>query len=217
MPTTSPSPARTLARAERAAIADLAPTLGADAPTLCGDWTVKDLVVHLLMRERSPLAQAAGFVPPLSGLARRAERRWARADLPLLADQLRRPVLSWAAVPPLDRLANTVELFVHHEDLRRAQPGWTPRDLGDAAEDELWRMLRPIAMVTTRKVGAPVVAVDARSGRRATVRRGEGPAVVTGRPSELALLLLGRDEVDGVEVTGPDLAVRRLRIADLGL
>ena len=28
---------------------------------------------------------------------------------------------------PIDTLANTVEFFVHHEDVRRAQAGWTPR------------------------------------------------------------------------------------------
>ena len=45
-----------LARRERAALCDLALVLGEDAPTLCGAWTAKDLVAHLLVRERSPLA-----------------------------------------------------------------------------------------------------------------------------------------------------------------
>ncbi|HEY1134854.1 MAG TPA: TIGR03085 family metal-binding protein [Nocardioides sp.] len=212
MPTTSPS----LARAERTALADLALRAGADAPTLCAGWTVKDLVVHLLVRERNPLAQAGEFLPPLAGLTRRATERWERADLPLLADQLRRPFLTWAAIRPVDRLVNTVEFFVHHEDVRRAQPDWTPRDLDDAAEDELWRLLKPIATMATRKVGAPLVAVDARNGRRIVVRGGDGPAVVTGRPQEVLLRMLGRDQVHDVDVSGPDLAVRRFQIATLG-
>ncbi|MDT9592712.1 TIGR03085 family metal-binding protein [Nocardioides zeae] len=204
------------ARAERLALADLAEQVGADAPTLCEGWVVRDLLVHLLVRERNPLAQAGTLLPPLRGLTRRAERRWGRADLPLLADQLRRPVLSWASVPLLDRLANTVEMFVHHENVRRAQEGWSPRDLGDDVEDDLWRSLRPVAAMATRTVGAPVVAVDSRTGAEATVRRGDGPAVVRGRPSEVVLALLGRTQVHDVEITGPDLAVRRLRNATLG-
>ncbi len=213
MPTSFPS----FARAERSALADLAVEVGPDAPTLCGGWTVKDLVVHLLVRERNPLAQAGELLPPLAPLTARATERWGRADLPLLADQLRRPFLTWAAIGPVDRLANTVELFVHHEDVRRAQPGWVARDLPEAAEDELWRMLKPVGVLATRKVGAPLVAVDARNGRRTVLRRGDGPAVVTGRPQEVLLRLLGRDQVHDVDVSGPDLAVRRFQIATLGL
>ncbi|WZH53270.1 MAG: TIGR03085 family metal-binding protein [Nocardioides alkalitolerans] len=212
MPSTFP----TFARAERSALADLAVEVGPDAPTLCDGWTVKDLVVHLLVRERNPLAQAGELVPPLSPLTKRATERWGRADLPLLADQLRRPFLTWAAIGPVDRLVNTVELFVHHEDVRRAQPGWTPRDLPDTAEDELWRLFKPVAVMATRKVGAPLVAVDSRNGRRVVLRRGDGPAVVTGRPQELVLRLLGREQAHDVDVSGPDLAVRRFQIATLG-
>lgn len=205
-----------LARAERDALADLVIALGPDAPTLCSPWTTKDLVVHLLVRERNPLAQLGEVVRPLAPLTRRATERWSRADLPLLVDQLRRPRLTWAAIGPVDSLVNTVEYFVHHEDVRRAQPGWRPRELDDAAEGGLWRALRLVAPLATRKVGAPVVAVDARTGARQVVRRGDGPAVVTAPPSELVLALLGRDQTEGVEITGPDLAVRRLRIASLG-
>ena len=53
---------RTLALDERAALCDTALALGADAPTLCGDWTVKDLLVP----PAGPRAQPAR-VPPGSG------------------------------------------------------------------------------------------------------------------------------------------------------
>ena len=45
-----------LSRTERAALCNTALDAGADAPTLCEGWTVKDLVIHLLVRERDPLA-----------------------------------------------------------------------------------------------------------------------------------------------------------------
>ena len=47
-----------LALDERAALCDTALAVGADAPTLAGDWTVKDLLCHLLVRERSLLGAA---------------------------------------------------------------------------------------------------------------------------------------------------------------
>ena len=39
-----------LARRERLALADLAEQLGPDAPTLCGDWSTRDLLAHLVVR-----------------------------------------------------------------------------------------------------------------------------------------------------------------------
>ncbi len=59
-------PMTRLARSERAALCDLALQVGADRPTLCEGWTVKDLVVHLLVREGSPAAVGI-VVPPLAG------------------------------------------------------------------------------------------------------------------------------------------------------
>ena len=118
-----------LARRERVALCDLALVLGEDAPTLCGDWTAKDLVAHLLVRERSPLAVvgtgAAAVRPdrardgPAGAAGLRGAGRAAARPRPDTAGRCRR----------VDKLFNTVEYFVHHEDLRRAQPDWEPREL----------------------------------------------------------------------------------------
>ncbi|WP_254185823.1 hypothetical protein [Nocardioides panacis] len=56
--TRSPRPAQL----ERTALCDTALQVGEDGPTLCDGWDVKDLVVHLLVREGSPAA--AGIVLP---------------------------------------------------------------------------------------------------------------------------------------------------------
>ena len=64
-----------MSRSERAALCNAALDAGESAPTLCGDWTVKDLVIHLLVRERDPLGAPGILVPQLEWLARRAERR----------------------------------------------------------------------------------------------------------------------------------------------
>src|SRR4051794_10618205 len=77
-----------LAQTERAALCDLALQLGEDQPTLAGEWTVKDLVVHLLLREGSPAAVGI-TVPALAGVADAASRRIARQDFPVLVERLR--------------------------------------------------------------------------------------------------------------------------------
>lgn len=210
------------ARTERDQLCDLALALGPDAPTLCGGWTVKDLVVHLLVRERSLVGAPGIVVPALSGLTERVSEHVARADLPLLVDQLRRPRFTWAAVPPVDRLANAVEFFVHHEDLRRAQPGWEPRRLADADEGLLWRRLAVMGRGLVAGAAVPLVVEDARTGVRRTLRGPDGGAgaedtvVARGMPSELLLYCFGRDQVSGLELGGSDDAVRRLESAPRG-
>ena len=105
-----------LARRERHKLCDLALTVGAEAPTLCGDWTVKDLVAHLLVRENRPLAAAGIVVPPLSGLTERSMERMAREDFGVLVEKLRDPGLTMYRIPPAEVAFNTLEYFVHHSD-----------------------------------------------------------------------------------------------------
>ena len=44
----------TAAQRERAALVETMRSVGPDAPTLCGDWTTRDLAAHLVTRERRP-------------------------------------------------------------------------------------------------------------------------------------------------------------------
>ncbi len=211
-------PSGTLARRERRALCDTAITVGSDAPTLCGGWTAQDLVVHLLVRERHPAAALGILVRPLGGLTERATLRVGRADFPVLVERLRRPWPVPFGLAPLDALANTAEMFVHHEDLRRASPGWVPRALPRADEDVLWRVLRVAGRGLARPAGVPVQVERADAAGTATLVGGDGePAVLTGRPSELLLFVYGRGQVRDVQVEGPDRAVAALRAADLGL
>ena len=111
---------------ERQPLCDTALAVGADEPTLCGDWTVKDLVVHLLVREGGP-RRGRDLVAPLAGLTDRRGRTRRARRLPGAGGEVRRPRLPPCAVPLVDAWSNTLEFFVHHEDIRRAQPAWEPR------------------------------------------------------------------------------------------
>ncbi|MCW2845315.1 MAG: hypothetical protein JWN22_3231 [Nocardioides sp.] len=206
-----------LARRERHDLCDLALALGEDAPTLCGEWSAKDLVAHLLVREHRPLGAAGITVPFLAGLTDREMARMARKDFAVLVEKLRDPGLTPYALPGLEQLLNTVEYFVHHEDLRRAQPGWAPRELDPADESRLWSAARVAGRGLVRPAGVPVRLRRSDTGSTATLRRGDDPVVVTGPPSEIVYFLLGRDQVRGLELEGPADRVERLRAADLGI
>lgn len=205
-----------LARRERHALCDLALVLGEDAPTLCGEWTAKDLVTHLLVRENRPLGAVGIAVPALSGLADWSMARLARQDFAVLVERLRDPGLTPYALAPVERLANTLEYFVHHEDLRRGQPGWEPRDLDDADLDAVWRAIRLGGRALARPAGVPVRIRRSDTGATAVLRGGADQVTVEGPVPELVLFLFGRSQVRDLTYDGPPERVADLRGADLG-
>jgi uncharacterized protein (TIGR03085 family) len=131
-----------LARRERLALCDTALRAGPDAPTLCAPWDVRHLLCHLLVRERNPVAAVGVAVPPLSGLTERAMASLARTDFDVLVDRFRRPWIVPFALPGVEQVIDTLEFFVHHEDIRRAQPQWAPRSLTESDEGTVWAFLR---------------------------------------------------------------------------
>ena len=206
-----------LARRERHALCDLALCVGEDAPTLCGDWTAKDLVAHLLVRENRPWASVGIVVPPLSGLTEKSMERMARKDFGVLVEKLRDPGLTAYALKPVEVLANTLEYFVHHEDLRRAQPGWTPRELPTDDEDTLWKAIRRGGRYLTRSVDVPLRLSRTDGSGSATLHRGADPVTIFGRPSELALFVFGRTQVSDLTFEGSEDSIAALRAANLGV
>lgn len=202
-------------RRERAALCDLLAALGPDRPTLCAGWQTRDLAAHLLLRERRPLAAAGIVVPALAGHTARVQRNLAAGSYPDLLARLRRPPLPLRPAR-LEYAVNCLELFVHHEDVRRAQPDWRPRPLPAGLAVGLWRRVRTLARVRLRRFPATVSVVATGQGR---VHTGTGgPALVlAGDPGELALWSTGRQAVARVRITGPDELVTRLAATRLHL
>src|ERR1700722_9926765 len=146
----------TYARDERLAVCALLDEAGPDQPTLCAGWRTADLAAHLVLRERRPDAGLGVLGGPLAGRTRRMQAKLARqVPFPRLVEMIRTgpPTLSVFAIPGADAQANSVEYFVHHEDVRRAQPDWQPRGLDQGLSDLLWRRLK-LARLLLRK--APV-------------------------------------------------------------
>jgi uncharacterized protein (TIGR03085 family) len=202
------------AHAEREALADLFEQVGDRAPTLCEGWTTRDLAAHLVLRESSP-ASVGIAVRPLAGVAEGVRRRYARWSWEELVAAVRRPPwYSPMAWPAVEKRLNTAEFFVHHEDVRRAQPGWEPRALTPGQERALAAVLRAQARALYRN--APVgVTLRRPDGETLVARRGDG-VVVSGPVPELVLHAFGRKEHARVEVTGSPEAVAALRGSPLG-
>lgn len=200
------------AHAERQALSDLLLERGPQGPTLCAGWTTADLVAHLVVRENRPDAAAGLLVPPLAGYTERVRRQMlASAPYPELVARFRQGPPSWSPVSlrPVDAAMNTVEYFVHHEDVRRAAEGWEPRELPAAAQEELWRRLR-MARLVLRRLPVEITLADA-SGRTQRITKG-GPQIrVHGEPGELTLWALGRKDAARVRLTGDAEAIRVLQ------
>lgn len=178
---------------ERSHLANLFDDLGPDQPTLCGEWTTRDLVAHLLIRERRPDAAGGILVP---ALARRTERVMASVSDQPYADLVQKfrdgpPFWSPLGWPVVGDKANLFEFFVHHEDVRRAQPDWQPRPDDGRRDDALWSSLKMAARLLLRK--SPVGVVLQSVGRADIVaRKGERSVTLVGLPGEIVLLSFGR-------------------------
>lgn len=191
-------------------------TVGPDAPTLCGDWTARDLAAHLVLRERRLDASPGIVVSALAGYAERVRKGIAARDWNGLLDDVRAGAPVWSPFHWVDEQANLAEMFVHHEDVRRARGDRSVRTLPDGMQDKLWRIATGLGR---RSYGrSPVgVVLERPDGRRATVRAaGAGTVTLRGEPSELLLHAFGRDQVrvefvgaaeDVAVVTGLDRSV----------
>lgn len=181
---------------ERQALCDLFGQLGPDAPTLCGGWLSRDLAAHLVLRDRRPDAAAGILIKPLAGHTERVQREFAAKPWDELVRLVRTgpPSLSPFSIPALNETVNGTEYFVHHEDLRRGEPGWSPRPADATRDAALWTALGRIARLNFRR--SPVGVVLRRpNGAEVTAKRGPTTVAVIGEPGELLLYAFGRNEV----------------------
>ncbi len=206
-----------LAQAERQALADILLDTGPDQPTLCDGWTTRDIAAHLVVRDRRVDTGLAVLLPLMGGHDDRVRSQFASRPYAELIALLRAaPWWSPLSNPLLEPLTNTLELFVHHEDVRRCGKGWRPRVLAPDQERALWAPTRVIGWFNLRRSRTPVL-LDAPGYGQATLGSGGERVRVVGRPSELAMFVTGRQGAADVQLDGPPEAVARLRAAHLSL
>jgi uncharacterized protein (TIGR03085 family) len=196
---------------ERAELADLLDRLGPDAPTCCEGWTTAHLAAHLVVRDSRPDSlpgyglELLGVQGPVPAWSHHLEDR-VRTSTPYaeLVRRFRAGPPAWSPMSwpgPLQRLTVS-EFLIHHEDVRRAQPGWAPRALPVQTQDDAWRAALASARLAARAKGRTLVL--RRSDATGVERRvGSGERTTTtlvGEPLEILLWLSGRRTVARVDV-----------------
>ncbi|AEA25331.1 maleylpyruvate isomerase family mycothiol-dependent enzyme [Pseudonocardia benzenivorans] len=200
---------RTMARAERADLADFLATLTPeewDAPTLCERWTVRDVVAHMFSYDELSMF----------GLVRRLANGPGRAnDIGVAAYRDRSPEQLVALVRDhLDprglpaafggRIALT-DCTIHHQDIRRplGRPREIPPDRLRVALD--YALFAPPIKARPRVRGLTLQATDLEW------RSGAGP-LVEGPAESLLMAAAGRAGVTD-ELSGPGVPTLAERIA----
>ncbi|BFV59854.1 TIGR03085 family metal-binding protein [Kitasatospora sp. CMC57] len=203
------------ARVERQRLTELLRTAGPDAPTLCTGWTTHDLAAHLVLREHRMDAAAGIRLPLLTRWTARVQEGYRARPYEELLRLFRTgpPVLSPFALPGADEAANTVEYFVHAEDVRRGGDAWQPEPLDPGLAEGLWRRLPMLARLEAGRKSPVRLVLRRPDGRSVTVNRRTGPTVeITGEPGELVLFAFGRGARAQLAVSGPEDAVEALRV-----
>ena len=162
---------------------------------MCEGWTTRDLAAHLVVREGRLDAAPGIAIPFLAGYTDKVQRQTAASTDwdGLLAKIASGPPL-FSPFKLIDAVANMDEMFIHHEDVRRAQTDWQPRTsrrrtpsrdcAGRSAVMARLTMGSVPARVTLQTPDGETVAVV-----------GRGPELtVTGDVGELTLFIAGRDE-----------------------
>lgn len=224
---------QSFARRERQALATALRDAGPDAPTLCEGWDTGDLAAHVWQRDNR-MWQAAGLgIKPLAGYTRRTMDQIKARPLDQVAAEIAEGPVAKVSPFQVDRLnekLNESEMFIHTEDVRRANGQTDPRVFGPADSDVLWRLALGMARMALR--GAPTGVALARTGDRPVVvkkpkhhdHHGRGHAThdgahahdsqtvtVVGPAGELVLWLSGRREHAQVELTGSPEAIAQLQ------
>lgn len=220
----------TLAQRHRQALCEAASAAGPDAPTLCEGWDVRDLLIHLVVRDARPDVAIAMVVSPLSSHADNVQATLAALPFGELVDRVRSGPPRWspAAAAPIDGAMNVAEFLIHTEDIVRAtgEHGEAVSSTGRGASNSqtpyaddtveaAWTLLRRAGRLFYRASPTGVVAVANGVGRAALRRppKGRGSIILQGAPVELLLHAFGRRDHCAVDVIGDASEVTAFRTA----
>uniref|UniRef100_UPI003D8BD902 TIGR03085 family metal-binding protein n=1 Tax=Gordonia sp. B7-2 TaxID=3420932 RepID=UPI003D8BD902 len=208
----------TSAQDERAALVDTFRAKGPDAPTLCEGWTTRDLLAHLVVRERRLDTGPGILIKQFAPHTEKVRSAAAAKDWDVLLDELAGGPPVYSPFKLVDRWANLGEMFVHHEDVLRggADPDgpWVPRQLSDQLSSDLRTPARSIGKMALKNVPATVTLRTDSGEDLVTVGHGD-PVTITGTPGELTLFAFGRAPVD-LEFSGDDAAVAAVKASKRG-
>lgn len=204
----------TFAATERQELAALLRRLGPTAPTCCDGWDTFDLVTHLYLREHRLDAALGMFVSALSPRLERVTNELKTRGFEYLVQRWQQGLPP--ALSRLEPVLNTLENFVHHEDVRRAQENWQPRSFELATLQQLDAPARRLLPLLLRRSTVPVVVEAAglprwiAHDRRGVVTKGNAVAHLRGPLPEIILWAYGRPTVVQV-LFGPEEYLSQVR------
>jgi uncharacterized protein (TIGR03085 family) len=215
-----------LRRQERAAVCTTFREVGAEAPTLCSQWSAADLAGHLVVSERYggvpmvlayplrrvlPPGVREGLMRSLRGIGdRQIKSATAKGWDWLLGRMEAGPPVAYqlSSIAPI----RLIEEWIHHEDVRRAN-NMRPRPSSPELDDALWNaalLLTSFPEFLPAREGLEVVLPDGRTHRLGNTTRVRLEAA----PGELLLFLAGRTAAAHVTATGDADVIQAL---DTGL
>ena len=182
---------------ERSRLADLLEELSDPewrTPSLCREWTVREVAAHLTLAHTGPLSAAGSLIRAGGGfnrMIRDTAIRQARLPVQEYPRRLRSMVGSRRTAPFITELEPLVDVLCHAQDIARpiGRPYPMPADAAVAAAEHIWRRSFPFR-AQRRLRGYELVATDA-PWRAGVGVRVEGPIsalllLVSGRPAALA-------------------------------
>lgn len=206
-------------QSERRELCDLFDEVGPDAPTLCGDWTTRDLAAHLVMRERRPDGAVGILFSPAAGYADKVQTSIANTSWSKLVETVRSgpPIWSPTRIAAVDKLANTVEFFVHHEDVRRAGDSWDERVLSTELSEGLHSSVSKLARQLTKSSKFGIVLEPTDDLKPIVANKATPSVTVRGSMGELVLFAYGRMDHADVELVGDEDAVSAVENTSFGI
>ncbi|HLL67552.1 MAG TPA: maleylpyruvate isomerase family mycothiol-dependent enzyme [Micromonosporaceae bacterium] len=182
---------------ERSRLADLMEDLSEPewrTPSLCSEWTVREVAAHLTLAHTGPLSATVSLIRAGGGfnrMIRDTAIRQARLPVREYPRRLRAMVGSRRTAPFITAFEPMIDVLCHAQDIARpiGRPYPMPTAPAAAAADRIWRQSFPF-QAQRRLRGFELVATDApwRAGGGVRV---EGPIaalllLVSGRPAAVA-------------------------------
>lgn len=189
-----------IAAVERGQLCDLFEAVGPSRMTLCEGWTTHHLAAHLKIREGGPLDFVRNALPGDKVVDDMVESE----DYADLVAAIRRgpALVSLFNIPKAGEAMNTLEFLIHHEDVRRGEGEWEPRDLPTWVQDQIWGQVVKTTKLASLRSKRQLTLHRGDTGDEALVSKGSGSRVLTGLPSELALYVSGRKSAAQVDKSG---------------
>ena len=194
---------------ERLALVQALQQAGAEADTLCEGWNAHDLAVHVAVRDARPDVVFGQKVPMVAARAGRRYQQFEQMSFGELVPRIQAGAPRWspARLRQVDNAMNTLEFFVHTEDVLRAGPvskSAPRREVPEPVRRTLWRHAsHTMFKAAARKAARRITFLSPVCGAVTHGRDGDPILILEGAPEELVLWAFGRDAAAQVSTREP--------------